>query len=59
MPPKRVQTVRQLIYWPYAELIARAAGFEGRNRLGILASEGRVARSDMAFCVATSGRICS
>jgi hypothetical protein len=28
MPPKHVQTVRQLIYWEYAELIAKAAGFE-------------------------------
>jgi len=28
MPPKYVQTVRQLIYWQYAHLIARAAGFE-------------------------------
>ncbi len=29
MPPKYVQTVRDLIYWEYAHLIARAAGFEG------------------------------
>lgn len=29
MPPKYVQTVRQLIFWHYAQLIARAAGFEG------------------------------
>jgi hypothetical protein len=29
VPPKYVQTVRQLIYWEYAQLIARAAGFEG------------------------------
>lgn len=28
MPPKHVQTIRQLIYWQYAELIAKAAGFE-------------------------------
>jgi hypothetical protein len=28
MPPKFVTTVRQLIYWEYAHLIARAAGFE-------------------------------
>lgn len=28
MPPKYVTTVRQLIYWEYAKLIARAAGFE-------------------------------
>ncbi len=29
MPPKHVQTVRQLIYWEYAQLIAKAAGFQG------------------------------
>jgi hypothetical protein len=29
MPPKYVTTVRQLIFWEYARLIARAAGFEG------------------------------
>jgi hypothetical protein len=29
MPPKYVKTVRELIYWEYANLIARAAGFEG------------------------------
>lgn len=29
MPPKYVTTVRQLIYWEYAKLIARAAGLEG------------------------------
>lgn len=28
MPPKFVKTVRQLIYWEYAKLIGRAAGFE-------------------------------
>lgn len=28
-PPKYVKTVRDLIFWLYAELIARAAGFEG------------------------------
>jgi len=28
-PPKYVTTIRQLIYWYYAQLIARAAGFEG------------------------------
>jgi hypothetical protein len=27
-PPKYVKTVRQLIFWHYAQLIARAAGFE-------------------------------
>jgi hypothetical protein len=29
-PPKQVGTVRQLIYWQYAQLIARAAGFPDR-----------------------------
>ena len=28
MPPKYVTTVRQLIYWEYAKLIAKSAGFE-------------------------------
>jgi len=28
-PPKYVNTVRHLIYWQYAQLIAKAAGFEG------------------------------
>jgi hypothetical protein len=28
MPPKYVQTVRQLIYWEYSQLIARAAGLD-------------------------------
>lgn len=28
-PPKYVKTVRDLIFWLYAELIARAAGFDG------------------------------
>lgn len=28
-PPKYVNTVRKLIYWQYAGLIAKAAGFEG------------------------------
>jgi hypothetical protein len=28
-PPKYVDTVRRLIYWQYAQLIAKAAGFEG------------------------------
>lgn len=29
MHPRYVQTVRQLIFWQYAELIAKAAGFGG------------------------------
>jgi hypothetical protein len=28
-PPKFVNTVRRFIYWQYAQLIARSAGFEG------------------------------
>ncbi|MGQ9595168.1 MAG: HNH endonuclease, partial [Anaerolineae bacterium] len=28
-PPKYVDTVRRFIYWQYAQLIAKAAGFEG------------------------------
>jgi hypothetical protein len=36
MPPKYVITVRQLIYWEYAKLIAKAAGFE--NNYGFIVS---------------------
>jgi hypothetical protein len=36
MPPKYVTTVRQLIFWEYAKLIARAAGFE--NNYGFIVS---------------------
>jgi hypothetical protein len=36
MPPKYVTTVRQLIFWEYARLIARAAGFE--NNFGFIVS---------------------
>lgn len=32
MPPNYVKTVRQLIYWEYAKLIAQAAGFEKNYR---------------------------
>lgn len=32
MPPAMVKTIRDLIYWEYANLIARAAGFEGNYR---------------------------
>jgi hypothetical protein len=27
-PPAAVKTIRELIYWEYAKLIAKAAGFE-------------------------------
>ncbi|TKJ43854.1 hypothetical protein CEE36_01690 [candidate division TA06 bacterium B3_TA06] len=30
MPPKAVKTVRDLIFWQYAKLIARSAGMEGQ-----------------------------
>jgi hypothetical protein len=33
MPPKMVKTIRDLIYWEHATLIARAAGFERNYRL--------------------------
>lgn len=36
MPPKYVDTVRKLIFWEYAKLIARAAGFE--NNYGFIVS---------------------
>ncbi len=36
MPPRYVKTVRQLIYWEYAKLIARAAGFE--HKYGFIVS---------------------
>jgi hypothetical protein len=36
MPPKYVVTVRQLIYWEYAKLIAKAAKFE--NNYGFIVS---------------------
>ena len=35
-PPKYVKTVKDLIYWLYAELIAKAAGFE--NNYGFIIS---------------------
>ncbi|MCX6685069.1 MAG: HNH endonuclease [Methanoregula sp.] len=31
-PPHAVKTVRELIFWEYAHLIAKAAGFEGNYR---------------------------
>jgi hypothetical protein len=35
-PPKYIATVRQLIYWQYAQLIAKAAGFQ--NNWGFVVS---------------------
>lgn len=31
-PPSAVKTVRELIFWEYAKIIARGAGFEGNYR---------------------------
>lgn len=31
MPPPAVKTIRDQIFWQYAKLIARSAGFEGRR----------------------------
>ncbi len=28
MPPSAIKTIRDLIYWQYAKLIAKSAGFE-------------------------------
>jgi hypothetical protein len=48
MPPKYVTTVRQLIYWEYALLIARAAGFEG-NYGFIVSRYKKLASGDMEW----------
>jgi hypothetical protein len=48
MPPKYVTTVRQLIYWEYARLIARAAGFEG-NYGFIVSRYKKLASGEMAW----------
>ena len=42
-PPKYVKTVRDLIYWYYAELIAKAAGFE--NNYGFVVSRYKLLKS--------------
>jgi hypothetical protein len=42
-PPKYIKTVRDLIFWLYAELIARAAGFE--NNYGFVVSRYRKLKS--------------
>ena len=44
MPPKYVKTVRQLIYWEYAKLIAKAAGFH--NNYGFIVSRYKKLDSD-------------
>jgi len=36
VPPKAIKTVRELIYWEYAKIIAKAAGFE--NEFGFIMS---------------------
>jgi len=42
-PPKYVTTLRDLIYWSYAELIARAAGFD--NNYGFVVSRYKLLKS--------------
>jgi hypothetical protein len=42
-PPKYMKTVRDLIYWYYAELIAKAAGFE--NNYGFVVSRYKLLKS--------------
>jgi hypothetical protein len=42
-PPKYVGTVRELIYWYYADLIARAAGFD--NNYGFVVSRYKLLKS--------------
>lgn len=42
-PPKYVKTVRDLIYWLYAELIARAAGFQ--DNYGFVVSRYKMLKS--------------
>jgi hypothetical protein len=42
-PPKYVKTVRDLIYWSYADLIARAAGFD--NNYGFVVSRYKLLKS--------------
>jgi hypothetical protein len=41
-PPKYVDTVRRLIYWQYAQLIAKAAGFEGNYGFDFPLKEARI-----------------
>jgi hypothetical protein len=45
MPPKYVKTVRQLIYWEYSKLIAKAAGFD--NQYGFIVSQYKKFNSDV------------
>jgi hypothetical protein len=48
MPPKHVHSIRQLIYWQYAELIAKAAGFE-KNHGFITSRYGKLASGEMTW----------
>ncbi len=36
MPPKAVRTIRDLIYWQYAKLIAESAGYGKNNNYGFI-----------------------
>ncbi len=36
MPPKAVRTVRDLIYWQYAKLIAESAGYGKTRNYGFI-----------------------
>lgn len=65
MPPKYVTTVRELIYWEYAKLIARASGFE--DNFGFIVSRyKKLASDEMSWSSSTrdwekeleKGRVC-
>lgn len=56
MPPKFVKTVRQLIYWEYAQLIARAAGFEG-NYAFIVSRYKKLATGEMKWSSSVRDRL--
>jgi hypothetical protein len=47
-PPKYVKTVRQLIFWHYAQLIARSAGFED-NYGFVISRYQKLASGEMAW----------
>jgi hypothetical protein len=64
-PPKYVNTVRHLIYWQYAQLIAKAAGFED-NYGFVISRYKKLASGDMQWSSSVrdyqkeldKGRIC-
>ena len=47
-PPSAVKTVRELIFWEYAKLIARGAGFEGNYRF-IMSRFQKLKRGEMQW----------